>query len=84
MSMRELGIIFGVHHREISSRISATRESLMKSTLVKNNVGFIHLSAKDIIDQHTTTYARTFFSGDKQPVVVLDGEFFYLNIICFS
>ncbi len=74
MSMRELGVIFGIHHRDISSRISATRDIIAKSKLYTNNIGFSHITAQEIINAHTTPYARALFGGDTNPVVVLDGK----------
>ena len=80
LSLRELAVIFGVQRdrsRIISQVIGRTRVALSKCHLVQSHIGFGHISVDQVIQHHTTTFAREFFGRDpvtgKEHLVFLDG-----------
>lgn len=80
LSNWELAVLFGVSVSKVGDRIRRTREHLAECRVVKENMGFGHISREEVINDHTTPFAKRFFGGDDKVVVIADG---WLLILLF-
>ena len=65
--------------REQFRELSSARQAILKD-FVPCNLGFEHITHRDVIDHHTTTIARELMCGDtfNTAIVVIDGTYIYI------
>ena len=69
--------------RTVSRIIDSARQAILKD-FVPYNLGFEHITRRDVIDHHTTTIARELMSGDNfTAIVVIDGTYIYIQVKIF-
>ena len=74
-----LSTLFGISKSSIRRAVQTVRKLMMKH-FVPQNLGFQHISRKDIIDNHTRTLAQSLLADSKdQAILVLDGTYIYIN-----
>ena len=80
MSNKLIATIFNISRSSVKRCISTVRQALPES-FVPQNIGFGHVSRKDIIDKHTRQLAKTLFTdvSDDQAILVLDGTYIYIH-----
>ncbi len=76
LSHAVIATLFGVRKSSVTYNCRVAREALM-TAFVPGNVGFEAVSRQSVIDDHTTTIARTLFAdGEKdRAILVLDGTY---------
>jgi hypothetical protein len=76
LSNKILAILFQLpEKRAISRALESARDALM-TDFVPYNLGFSHITRREIIDQHTSTIARQLMCGDEadKAIVVVDSK----------
>ena len=70
--------------RTVSRIIDSARQAILKD-FVSYNLGFEHITHRDVIDHHTTTIARELMRGDSfnTAIVVIDGTYIYIQVKIF-
>ena len=69
--------------RTVSRIIDSARQAILKD-FVPYNLGFEHITRRDVIDHHTTTIARELMCGDNfTAIVVIDGTYIYIQVKIF-
>lgn len=65
----------------ISRTIKSARGALMR-TFVPRNLGFNHISRREIIEQHTSAIARDLMCDEKsdKAIIVIDGTYIYIQV----
>ena len=80
LSLPILSTLFGIKKQSCSKAIHADRSALT-TDFVPKYLGFGHITHKDIIESHTSTFAKVLFGGDKEDttVCVADGNCIYIE-----
>ena len=82
VSNRLLACMFQLPDKRTVSRIiDSARQAILKD-FVPYNLGFEHITRRDVIDHYTTTIARELMCGDSfnTAIVVIDGTYIYIYI----
>ena len=77
-----LAILFQLpNKRAISRAIESARTALMQN-FVPNNLGFNHVTRRQIIDEHTSTISRELMCGGEsdRAILVADGTYIYIQV----
>ena len=85
LSNRLLACMFQLPDKRAVSRIiDSARQAILKD-FVLYNLGFEHITRRDVIDHHTTTIARELMCGDSfnTAIVVIDGTYIYIQVKIF-
>ena len=84
LSNRLLACMFQLPDKRTVSRIiDSARQAILKD-FVPYNLGFEHITRRDVIDHHTTTIARELMCGDNfTAIVVIDGTYIYIQVKIF-
>lgn len=80
LPLHTLSVLFGCKsRREVSQRLCRTRKQLFKCQIMQKYFGFSQMTRLEMIQSHTTEFAKQFFGLDAQgqvtkPVVIVDGN----------
>ena len=79
-SLPILSTLFGIKKQSCSIAIHAARSALMTG-FVPKYLGFGHITRKDVIESHTSTFAKVLFGVDKEDtaICVADGTSIYIE-----
>ena len=77
LSHKVLSSIFKLSKNNINIIVRSVRQALMKD-FVPYNVGFHHISRDDVINQHTTIFARELIGGEDNVICVANGTYIYI------
>lgn len=82
LSNRLLTYMFNLPDKRTVSRIINSARQAASSTFVSQNLGFSHITRDDVIDNHTSTFARQLISdgSDSTAIVVIDGTYIYIQV----
>ena len=82
LSNSMLAILFQLpNKRSISRTLESARSALMKE-FVPHNLGFNHITRRQIIDQHTSTISKQLMYDDEfnRAIIVADGTYIYIQV----
>ncbi|CAF0935192.1 unnamed protein product [Didymodactylos carnosus] len=82
LSNQILAILFELPDKKTVSRILESARSALMAEFVLYNLGFSHISRREIIDQHTTNIAKQLMCGNDNDtaVVVIDSTYVYIQV----
>jgi hypothetical protein len=82
LSNQLLAILFELSDKKSVSRILESARSALMAEFVPYNLGFSHVSRREIIDQHTTNIAKQLMCGNDNDtaVVVIDSTYVYIQV----
>jgi hypothetical protein len=82
LSNHLLAILFELSDKKTVSRILESARSALMAEFVPYNLGFSHISRREIIDQHTTNIAKQLMCGNDNDtaVVVIDSTYVYIQV----
>ena len=82
LSNQLLAILFELPDKKTVSRTIESARTALISEFVPFNVGFNHISRREIIDQHTTTIARQLMcdNDNDTAVLVIDSTYIYIQV----
>ena len=82
LSNQLLAILFELPDKKTVSRTIESARTALISEFVPFNVGFNHISRREIIDQHTTTIARQLMcdNDNDTAVVVINSTYIYIQV----
>ena len=73
-----LSTLFAIRKRTINTIIASVRRDLSRS-FVPAFLGFNHITRQEIIDKHTTVFAKTLFGGGQDvAITIADGTYIYI------
>lgn len=79
ISNKILATIFNLSKDSVRRAIASVRKNLMQ-TFTQDNIGFQHISRKQVIDHHTRPLAQTLFGDGLSPaILVIDGTYIYIQ-----
>ena len=80
LSLPVLSTLFGIKKRACGKAIHSARQALM-TDFVPQHLGFEHVSRAEIIENHTSAFARVIFGDDRDDVAVCvaDGTYIYIE-----
>lgn len=82
LSNRLLAILFQISGKKIISRVLESARTALMSRFVPYNLGFKHITRRQIIDQHTSTISRQLMCDDEtdKAIIVADGTYIYIQV----
>ena len=82
LSNQLLAILFELPDKKTVSRTIESARTALISEFVPFNVGFNHISRREIIDQHTTTIAKQLMcdNDNDTAVLVIDSTYIYIQV----
>lgn len=82
LSNRVLTSLFQIPDELTISRAIKSPRSALMSTFVPLNLGFNHISCREIIEQHTSGIARDLICDGKsdKAIIVIDGTYVYIQV----
>lgn len=82
LSNRLLAYMFNLPDKRTVSRIIDSARQAASITFVPKNLGFSHVTRKDVIDCHTSSLARQLISGGdlNTAIVVIDGTYLFIQV----
>jgi len=77
-----LAVLFQLTDKRTVSRCIESLRSALMSEFVPRNLGFNHITRRDIIHQHTSTIAQQLMCADEPDtaIVVIDGTYLYIQV----
>jgi hypothetical protein len=81
-----LSIMFDLADKRSVSRIMNSARQALSECFTPYNLGFNHITRREIIDNHTTTIARQLISdgGKDAAILVTDGTYIYIQVGKYS
>ena len=81
-----LSIMFDLSDKRSVSRIMNSARQALSECFTPYNLGFNHITRREIIDNHTTTVARQLISdgGKDTAILVIDGTYIYIQVRKYS
>ncbi len=82
LSNRVLAILFQMPDKRAISRVLSSARAALMSKFVPENLGFDHITRRQIIDHHTSTIAGQLMCDDEsdQAIIVADGTYIYIQV----
>ena len=82
VSNRTLACLFQLSDKRLVCRIIDSARQAISQDFVPNNLGFNHITRREVIDHHTTTIARQLMCGGDSDtaIIVVDGTYIYIQV----
>jgi hypothetical protein len=79
---RTLACLFQLSDKRLVCRIIESVHQAISQDFVPNNLGFKHITRRNVIDHHTTTIARQLLCGGDSDtaILVIDGTYIYIQV----
>ena len=82
LSNRLLASMFQLANKRLVSRIIDSGRQAISKSFVLNNLGFEHITRREVIDHHTTAIARQLMCDGNSDIatLVVDGTYIYIQV----
>ena len=82
LSNKLLAVLFELPNKRTVSRVLEGATSALMSEFVLYNLGFSHISRREIIDRHTTNIAKQLMcdNDDDTAIIIIDSTYIYIQV----